>query len=94
VSHRLRKIFDHGYGSDAERAARAVGQVRKHLATSRRGEVAALPNVSLQLFDVVTVADERCGIRNELWRVGGIQEVYDITKMPLVFRQTVTPGAR
>ena len=94
VSHRLRKIFDYGYGSDAECAAGAVGELRKHLATCRRGESATLPNVGLQLFDVVTVSDDRCGISNETRRMRGIDEVYDATKAPLICRQRVTMGAR
>jgi hypothetical protein len=94
LGHRLQKIFDYGYTSDAQCAARAAGQVRKHVATSRRGELATLPNVGLQLLDVVTVTDARCGVSNELYRVRGIEEVYDTTKPPMVFRQTVTLGAR
>ena len=88
----MQKIFDYRYGSDAECAARAVGQLRKHLATARHGQVATLPNVGLQLFDVVTVTDARCGIWNGTYRVRGIEEVYDTMKPPLVLTQTVTLG--
>lgn len=94
LGHRLQKIFDYGYTTDAQCAARATGQVRKHLATSRRGELVTLPNVGLQLFDVVTVTDGRCGISSEIYRVRGIEEVFDTTKPPMVFRQTVALGAR
>jgi len=94
IGHRLQKIFDYGYTSDAQCAARAEGQVRKHLATSRRGELVTLPNVGLQLFDVVTVTDDRCGVSSELYRVRGIEEVFDTTRRALVFRQWVALGAR
>lgn len=66
VAHRLQKVFDYGFGSDAECAARAEGQVRKRLATSRRGELVTLPNVGLQLVDVVTVTDDRCGVSSQI----------------------------
>jgi hypothetical protein len=94
VGHRLQKIFDYGYDSDAECATRVTSQLRKHMATSRRGELVTLRNVGLQLFDVATVTDARCGISNETYRVRGIEEVYDTTKATRVFKQTVTPGAR
>lgn len=94
AGHRLQKIFDYGYGTDAQCAARAAGQLRKHLATARRGETATLPNPGLELFDAVTVNGVRCGISNETYRVRGIKEVYDTTKPPLVFTQTVTLAAR
>lgn len=94
VAQRLQKVFDYGYASDAQCATRAEGQVRKHLATSRRGELVTLPNVGLQLVDVVTVTDDRCGVSSEIYRVRGIEEIFNTTKPPMIFRQTVTLGAR
>lgn len=94
IGHRLQKILDYGHGSDAECSERATGQVRKHVATTKVGELVTLPNVGLQLFDVVTVADPGAGISLELYRVRGIEEICNTTKPPLVYRQTVTPGAR
>jgi predicted amino acid racemase len=87
-------VFDYGYDSNAECDARAVAQLRKHGATQKCGQIVTLPNVGLQLLDVVTVTDARAGISSELYRVRGIEEVYDATKEPLVFEQRVGLGAR
>lgn len=54
ASHRLQEIFDCGDDSDAECSPGASGQLRKQLATSRRGEVATLPHVGPQLSESVT----------------------------------------
>ena len=53
-----------------------------------------LLNARLALFDVVTVNDARGGISSEVYRVRGIEEVYDTTKPPLIFRQRVLLGGR
>ena len=92
MGHRLQKVFDYAYESNAECDTRAVGQLRKHEATMKRGELVTLPNVGLQMFDVVTVSDARCGISSAIYRVRGIEEVYDATKHPLIYRQKVTLG--
>ena len=94
VGHRLQKVFDYAYDSNSECDARAVGQLRKHNATEKRGELTTLPNVGLQLFDVVTATDSRAGISGEVYRVKAIEEVYDYTKHPVVCRQTLALGAR
>jgi hypothetical protein len=57
------------------------------------GQIKTLPNVGLQLFDVVTVTDARCGVSSEAYRVWGIEEVYDTTRDTLIFQQRVTLGA-
>ncbi|HUW09023.1 MAG TPA: hypothetical protein VM537_04800, partial [Anaerolineae bacterium] len=94
VGHRLQKVFDYAYDTASECDERAVGQLRKHEATTKRGEVSTLPNVGLQLFDVVTVTDARAGISGEVYRVRAIEDVFDCTKHPAIFRQTVTLAAR
>jgi hypothetical protein len=53
-----------------------------------------LPNVGLQLLDVVTVTDARAGVSGEVYRVRGIVEKYDMTKSPLVWQQRVALGGR
>jgi hypothetical protein len=60
----------------------------------RCGQREAPLNVGLQLLDVVTVTDARVGISAELYRVRGIEEVYDATKPPLMFEQRVDLGGR
>ena len=40
----------------------------------------------LDLFEVVTATRDRCGICSDLYRVRGIEEVYDATKYPLIYR--------
>ena len=52
-----------------------------------------LPNLGLQLSDVVTVSDARAGVSGEVYRVRGIVETYDTTKGPLVYEQRVALGA-
>jgi len=93
VGHRLQKIFDYAYDSNSECDDRAVAQLRKHETTKKRGELVTLPNVGLQLLDVVTVSDARAGISGEVYRVRGIVEAYDTTKKALVYEQRVALGA-
>ena len=94
VGHRLQKVYDYSYTSDAQCDARAVAQLRKHNATTKRGQITTLPNVGLQLFDVITVTDARTGISAEVYRVRGIEETFDTTKSPPIYRQIVDLGAR
>jgi hypothetical protein len=56
--------------------------------------VVTLPNVGLQLLDVVTLTDARAGVSGEAYRVRGILETYDTTKKPLVFEQPMDAGVR
>ena len=42
----------------------------------------------------VTVTDARCGISSGIYRVRGIEEVYDATKHPLIYSQKVTLAGR
>ena len=92
IGHRAQKVCDYSYDTDAECDDRAVAQLRKHDAAKKRGEIETLPNVGLQLFDVVTVTDARGGVSNEICRLRGIEEVYDTTKEPLVYGQRVELG--
>jgi hypothetical protein len=94
LGHRMQKVFDCSQDSNAECDARSVGQLRKHGATEKRGQVVTLPNLGLQPLDVVTVTDARAGISSELYRVRGIEEVYDSMKEALVFEQRVDLGAK
>ena len=94
VGHRLQKVFDYAYGTASECDERAVGQLRKHGATRKRGELTTLPNVGVQLFDVVTATDARAGVSGELYRVKGIEETFDATKHPAMFDQKLTVAAR
>jgi len=93
VGHRLQKVYDYAYQSKAECDARAVAQLRKHEATMTRGEIVTLPNVGLEMFDVVTVTDARAGVAAEKFRVRAMEEVFDSTKQPLIYRQRVELGA-
>ena len=86
--------YDYSYDTDAECDDRAVTHLRQHEATKRRGELVTVPNVGLQLFDVVTVTDARAGVSSEVYRVRGIEEVYDTTKDSLVYGQRVGLGGR
>ncbi len=94
IGHRLQKVFDYAYDTNAECDARSVSQLRKHDATKKRGEIVTLPNVGLVLLDAVTITDSRAGISSEVYRVRGIEETYDTTKHPMIYRQKVTLGSR
>ena len=78
--------------SSSPLATSAVARSRKHEATKRRGELATLPNVGLDLLDVVT--DARAGVSGEVYPVRGIVETFDTAKKPLVYEQRVALGAR
>jgi hypothetical protein len=73
------------------KACRGTDHYRTH---HSRGELFTLPNVGLQLLDVVTVRDARAGVSEEVYRVRGIVEKYDMTKSPLVWQQRVALGGR
>ena len=94
IGHRLQKVYDYSYDTDAECDDRAVAQLRKHDAAKKRGEIETLPNVGLQLFDVATVTDARAGVSSEVCRVRGIEEAYDTTKEPMVYGQRLGLGGR
>ena len=89
IGHRLQKVYDYLYDTDAECDDRAVAQLRKHDAAKKRGELETLPNVGLQLFDVVTATDARAGVSSEVYRVRGIEERHDRTTEPGVFEEGV-----
>jgi hypothetical protein len=94
VGHRLQKIFDYAYDTNAECDARAVAQLRKHDATKTRGQIETLPNLGLQLLDAVTITDARAAVTAQVYRVRAIEETFDTTKPQLVFRQRVLLGGR
>jgi hypothetical protein len=94
VGHRLQKIFDYAYDTNDECDDRVVAQLRKHETTKKRGEMVTVPNVGLQLLDVVTMTETRAGVSEEVYWVRGIVERYDTTKRPVVFEQRVALGGR
>ena len=61
IGHRLQKVYDYSYDTDGECDGPAVAQLRKNEAAKKRGQMETLPNVGLQLFDVVTVTYARRG---------------------------------
>ena len=65
-----------------------------HSAHTARGEIEMVPNVGLQLVDVVLVADARVGMSSDVYRVRGMEEVCVTTKGPLVLEKRVGLGAR
>ena len=94
IGHRLQKVYDYSYDTDAECDDPAVAQLSKHDAAKKRGQMETLPNVGLQLFEVVTVTDARAGASSEVYPVRGIEETYDTTKEPLMCKQRVVLGGR
>ena len=43
---------------------------------AERGNLVVPVNCGQELYDVITVSDERCGISSKLYRVTGMQVVY------------------
>ena len=80
IGHRLQKVHDYSYGTDAACDDRAVAQLWKHDAAKKRGEIETLPNVGLQLLDVVTVTDARAGVSSEIYRMRGIEQPHERPK--------------
>ena len=85
-------VFDCCYHNDGECKDRTGDVLRIHQTSEKQGGTITLSKVGLQLFDIVTFTDARCAVSSELYRVRVIDEVYDTTKPPLLYRQTITLG--
>lgn len=85
-------VFDCYYHNDGECKDGTEHVLRIHQTSQQQGGTITLSKVGLQLFDIVTFTDARCAVSSELYRVRVIDEVYDTTKPPLLYRQTITLG--
>jgi hypothetical protein len=68
-----------------------VARLRKTNAVKKRGQIETLPNVGLQLADVVKVTDARAGVSLELYRERAIEEAYDTTKERVIWKRRKEP---
>ena len=70
---------------------RADAILRRHALEASTGRITIPPNVGQELYDVITVSDDRCGIDGKKYRVIAIQAVYD--RRAVTYQQRLTIGA-
>jgi hypothetical protein len=58
---------------------------------AERGNLVIPPNVGQELYDVITITDQRCGIVSKKYRVMDIDAEYSLREWQ--YRQTFTLGA-
>jgi hypothetical protein len=72
--------FQPDYDPNLENATRAQERadaiLRKSSLRAERGNLVVPVNCGQELYDVITVTDERCGISSKLYRVTGMQVAY------------------
>lgn len=76
VGHRLAKVTDYTYDTNAESGSRASAELRQAQARASRGRITVFPNVGQELFDVVSITDSQVPTPSGR-RVVGIIEEYD-----------------
>jgi hypothetical protein len=88
-------IFDQDYDPNLQTATRAQERadaiLRKHALEAQGGQIVIPTNVGQELYDVVTVTDNRCGITSKKYRVMDIDAEYSLREWQ--YRQTFTLGA-
>ncbi|MCD6599709.1 MAG: hypothetical protein J7L19_03970 [Dehalococcoidia bacterium] len=70
---------------------RAVAILRRHAMEANTGRIIVPPNIGQELYDVITVSDDRCGISSRKYRVIAIQALYD--RRAVTYQQRLTLGA-
>jgi len=70
---------------------RADAILRRHALEASTGRITVPLNVGQELYDVVTVSDDRCGIASQKYRVIAIQALYD--RRVVTYQQRLTIGA-
>ena len=88
-------IFDQDYDPNLQTATRAQERadaiLRKHALEAQGGQIVIPPNVGQELYDVITVTDNRCGITSKKYRVMDIDAEYSLREWQ--YRQAFTLGA-
>ena len=88
-------IFQQDYDPNLQTTTRtqerADAILRKHALESQGGQIIVPVNCGQELYDVVTVTDQRCGISNKKYRVMDIDVNYSLREWQ--YRQTFTLGA-
>jgi len=88
-------IFDQDYDPNLQTATRAQERadaiLRKGSLRAERGNLVIPVNVGQELYDVITVTDQRCGITSKKYRVMDIDVNYSLREWQ--YRQTFALGA-
>ena len=83
-------MIDPRIASSAQAAARGEAMLRKDTIRNIRGWIVAPANCGLQLYDVISVTDDRVGLSSVGCRVIDLQTRLDTKKG--TFRQRITLG--
>jgi len=87
----LRQDYDPNLQSATRTQERADAILRKESLRAERGNLIVPVNCGQELYDVITVTDERCGISEEKYRVMTIETEYD--RRQGRYEQKLTLGA-
>ena len=70
---------------------RADAVLRRQALEASTGRITVPPNIGQELYDVITVSDDRCGISSRKYRVIAIQVLYD--RRAVTYQHRLTLGA-
>jgi len=87
----LEQSYDPNLQSAARAQERADAILRKHALASQGGQITVPTNVGQELYDVITVTDERCGISSKKYRVLDIETTLSLRQW--LYEQRFTIGA-
>ena len=86
----LEQSYDPNLQSAASAQERADAILRKHSLESQRGQITIPVNCGQELYDVITITDDRCGISSKKYRVLSNVAQYSIRQW--LYQQTLTLG--
>jgi len=87
----LEQSYDPNLQSAARAQERADAILRKASLRAERGDLVVPTNVGQELYDVITVTDERCGISSKKYRVLDIETTLSLRQW--LYQQRLTIGA-
>ena len=87
----LEQSYDPNLQSAARAQERADAILRKHALESQGGQITVPVNCGQELYDVITITDDRCGISSKKYRVLDIETKYSTRQWH--YQQTLTLGA-
>ena len=87
----LEQSYDPNLQSAARAQERADAILRKHALASQGGQITVPTNVGQELYDVITVTDDRCGISSKKYRVLDIETTFSLRQW--LYEQRFTLGA-
>jgi len=87
----LEQSYDPNLQSAARAQERADAILRKHALASQGGQITIPVNCGQEIYDVITVTDERCGISSKKYRVLDIETALSLRQW--LYQQRFTVGA-